>query len=65
MTNAEKIQSLSVSISDNDFKQGLCEIINNLRSVEIDTFAMNDHTLFLQGQKAMLDLIIDYLERCL
>ena len=65
MTNAEKIQNLSISISDNSFKEGLCEIINNLKSVEIDTFAMNDHTLFLQGQKSMFDLIIDYLERCL
>lgn len=60
MTNAEKIQNLSNSISDDDFKQGLSEIINNLRSVEIDTFSISDY-----GEKTMLDLIIDYLERCL
>lgn len=64
MTNADKIKQLPVGITDSSFQEGLIEIINNLKGVEIDTFSMNDSS-FLQGQEDMLNEVINYLERCL
>ena len=62
----EEINKLSTSICDLSYQEGLEEIIKNLKTINIDTFAMNDTTLArLAGQEEMLQLIIKYLERCL
>lgn len=60
------IEDLDTSICDWSFKEGLQEIINNLKKIEIDTRAMNESShCKLVGEQEMLDKIINYLERCL
>ena len=62
----EEIKKLNVSICDFSYKEGLEEIIAELKTIEIDTFAMNDTShARLVGRKEMLEAIIDYLEHCL
>lgn len=61
-----KIEDLNTSIVDWSFQEGLQEIINNLKTIEIDTRAMNESShCRLVGEKEMLNKIINYLERCL
>lgn len=62
----EEIEKLDCSICDTDYKEGLSEIIANLKTIDIDTRAMNDYTHCTRyGQKEMLEAIIKYLEKCL
>lgn len=62
----EEINKLNTSICDLSYQEGLEEIIKNLKTINIDTFAMNDTSQARYvGQKEMLKLIIKYLERCL
>lgn len=58
------IDKLNVSITDNSFEEGLGEIIQELKRINISTFSMNDNGR-LVGHKEMLEKIIKYLERCL
>lgn len=58
------IDKLNVSITDNSFEEGLGEIIQELKRINISTFSMNDNG-HLVGHKEMLEKIIKYLERCL
>lgn len=61
-----KIEELDASICDFSFQEGLQEIINNLKTIEIDTRAMNESShCRLVGEKEMLKKVINYLERCL
>lgn len=63
MSNLSK---LSTSITDSSYQEGLQEIIDELKTVEIDTFAMNETShARLYGEKEMLREVINYLERCL
>ena len=60
------IEDLNTSIVDWSYQEGLQEIINNLKTIEIDTRAMNESShCRLVGEKEMLNKIINYLERCL
>lgn len=60
------IEDLNISIVDWSYQEGLQEIINNLKTIEIDTRAMNESShCRLVGEKEMLNKIINYLERCL
>ena len=62
----EEIKELNCCITDTDYTEGLTEIINNLKTIQIDTRAMNDFThCRYYGQKEMLEAIIKYLEKCL
>lgn len=62
----KRIEDLDTSICDWSYQEGLTEIICNLKSIEIDTFAMNETShAKLVGEKVMLEKIVDYLERCL
>ena len=38
----EEINKLNTSICDLSYQEGLEEIIKNLKTINIDTFAMND-----------------------
>jgi len=61
-----EIEDLNVSICDWSYQEGLSEIINNLKTVKLDTRAMNETTESrLVGQEEMLKKVIDYLEKCL
>lgn len=60
------IKDLSINIVDWSYQEGLQEIIENLKTIEIDTRAMNESShCRLTGEKDMLNKIINYLERCL
>jgi hypothetical protein len=63
-TNINDIKNLDTCITDLDFYDGLNEIIEKLENVEKDfnTRSMSDYTLYLQGQKIMLQEIIKYLK---
>jgi hypothetical protein len=62
----EEIKKLNVSICDLSYKEGLEEIIAELKTIQIDTLAMNETShARLFGRKEMLEAIINYLERCL
>ena len=62
----EEIKKLNVSICDLSYKEGLEEIIAELKTIEIHTLAMNETSQArLIGRKEMLETVIDYLERCL
>jgi len=62
-----KIEDLSINISDNDGNlRNIDEIIDELQYFYTgikDDFSMNDHELYLQGGKAMLFSIIQYLQK--
>ena len=58
------IDKLNVSITDNSFEEGLTEIIQELKRIDISTFSMNDNGKYV-GHKEMLEKIIEYLERCI
>lgn len=60
----EDIEDLDVSITDASYQEGLQEIINNLKTIKINTDTMSGESRFF-GQKEMLNKVIDYLERCL
>lgn len=59
------IDKLSTLIIDNDFREGLNEIIEQLKRIKINTKTMNSTTLVYTGHKEALEKIINYLERCL
>lgn len=62
----EEIKKLNTSICDLSYKEGLEEIIAELKTVQIDTLAMNETShARLIGREEMLEAIINYLERCL
>lgn len=60
----EDIEDLDVSITDASYQEGLQEIINNLKTIKINTDTMSGDSKFF-GEKEMLNRIINYLERCL
>lgn len=60
-----EVEKLNTSICDWSYEEGLNEIITNLKTIEIDTRAMNESShCKLVGEKEMLEKIINYLERC-
>lgn len=65
-TRIDDIDKLSTCITDLSYQEGLTEIIEELKKIKIDTFAMNTWgEARLVGRKEMLKKIIAYLERCL
>lgn len=61
-----QIEELNTSICDLSYKEGLEEIIAELKTVKIDTLAMSDTSQArLIGREEMLEAVINYLERCL
>ena len=64
LNSINDIDELNISITDNSFEDGLGEIIQELKRINISTFSMN-YNGHLVGHKEMLEKIIKYLERCL
>lgn len=60
----EQIKKLNTSICDLSFKEGVEEIIGELRSVKIEMAMSADEVWKRNGQKEMLEDIIEYLEEC-
>lgn len=67
MNNKMLYENLNINISDNDFYEGLKEIIKELEEFynNFDAHSMNDHILYERGQKDMLSKIITYLKQVL
>ena len=60
------IEELNTSICDWSYEEGLNEIIEQLKTIQIDIRAMNDFShAKLVGEKEMLEKVINYLKRCL
>lgn len=60
------IRDFGVNISDSDGNlRNINEIISELERVynSFDTSSMSEHTLYLEGQKNMLGMIIEYLKK--
>jgi hypothetical protein len=61
-----KLADLNINVADNQGNlRDINEIINELQKLydDFDTRSMNDHELYLEGEKNMISSIITYLKR--